>query len=137
VTTHRPGPDGREDRSWQQASAQLGQLLGARMTSRTRLEQRHREGDTGWRLRQQLRAAWAVKGTPLSVVVSDELFLGLDDTRWGQRSGLDQNRLFLGGSVQLSRPLRLEAGYLHQTQSVRGGPDRSNSIVSVTLSAAL
>jgi hypothetical protein len=47
-------------------------------------------------------------------VATNELFVGLNDTRWSQRSGYDQNRAFVGGAWQASGKLRIEAGYMNQ-----------------------
>lgn len=134
VAARRDGPDLIEDRAWQQATYQLAEAAGSRLSGRTRLEQRFRDtgDDTGWRVRQQLRFVRPVAGTPLSLVAHDEIFFSLNDADWGQRSGFDQNRAFLGGAWQATKPVRLEAGYLNQHIKGAGpAPDRTNHILSV------
>jgi hypothetical protein len=92
------GADSDEHRIWQQLIWSKP-LNGINFLSRTRLEQRFRDdgSDTGWRLRQFMKAAYPLPGNPnMSLVAYDELFFGLNDTDWGTRSGFDRNRLFLG-----------------------------------------
>ena len=128
VSTRRPGPDVEEHRAWQQATYPVATIAGGRFTGRTRLEQRFRDGgdDTGWRLRQFLRWSRPIEGGPVSVVVSNETFIGLNDTDWGQGAGFDQNRAFAGLAWQASPGLRIEGGYMNQ--HIEGGarPDRTN-----------
>ena len=104
-----------EDRVWQQATYSLSKFMGGTISGRSRLEQRFRSdegGDTGYRFRQFIR--WS---KPLneqwSMVVWDEVFLGLNDTDWGQNSGFDQNRLYVGPAYHLNKKWRVEMGYLH------------------------
>lgn len=137
IETLRPGANVLEQRVWQQANYGIWRTSGLTLAGRTRLEQRFRGGDTGWRVRQWVRAAAPIAGTKLSAVASNEIFLALDDTRWGQRSGFDQNRAFAGAALQLAPKLRVEAGYLNQRISVRNAPDRSNDTASLSLFVAL
>lgn len=101
-----------EHRLWQQAI--LGHKLDRwTLQSRTRLEQRFVDAgdDVGHRVRQFVRAGYKLDES-FGLVAWDELFVGLADTDWNAPTGLDQNRLFLGGSVQIRKELRLEMGYL-------------------------
>jgi hypothetical protein len=45
-------------------------------------------------------------------VAWDEVFVGLDGTRWGAVRGLDQNRLFVSASVPVDGGGRVEIGGL-------------------------
>jgi hypothetical protein len=126
-----------EDRIWQQATFNITQLFGGVLSGRTRLEQRFRDdiaGDTGHRIRQFFR--WS---KPLadnwSIVVWDELFIGLNDADWGQLSGFDQNRLYVGPAYQLSDKWRVEAGYMHNVINPPGGDNnrQTNHNLSITL----
>lgn len=140
VTTYRNGPDLQEDRLWQQATYHVTELAGGRLSGRTRLEQRFREtgDDTGWRLRQTLRYARPIENTPVSFVFNNEAFFGLNDANWGQRSGFDQNRAFVGGAWQASKQLRIEAGYLnHHINGHGSGLGRTNHNASVSLNVGL
>jgi len=130
VTGHVPGPNIDEDRFWQQASYPIATVLGGSLSGRTRTEQRFRkQGDTGHRLRQMLRWSRPIGSGPFAAVLSDELFLNINDTSWGQASGFDQNRLFLGGAVTISDSARFELGYMHNR--LRG--DRTNHVVSAAV----
>jgi hypothetical protein len=132
--TQMAGPNRKEERLWQQAGYTLADGPAGRLTGRTRLEQRFREGgnDTGGRLRQMVRFTHPIAGSPFSLVASDELFIALNDTDWGQKAGIDQNRAFLGGGWQASKVLRVELGYLNQYIRVANGPDRTNHNLSLT-----
>lgn len=128
VTLRRPGPDGEEHRAWQQATYPIAEVGGGRLTGRTRLEQRFREGgdDTGWRLRQFVRWSRPLAGPDVAVVVSNETFIAFNDTDWGQRDGYDQNRAFIGLGWQMHPRFRLEGGYMNQHIDGGLGPDRRN-----------
>lgn len=136
IEGRRPGRDLEEERAWQQASYPIAEWAGGRLAGRTRLEQRFRDtgGDTGWRLRQFVRYARAFAGTDFGIVVSTEAFFGLNQADWGQRSGFDQNRGFLGAYFQPRKSLRVEAGYLNQYIRVPARtPDRTLHNFSLTV----
>jgi hypothetical protein len=127
-----------EHRLFQQINSVLHRGAGGlTVTGRTRLEQRTVEGaqDTGWRLRQVIRAQAPVKdvrGGKLQAIVWTEPFYSFDATDWGQRRGFDQVRTFIGLGVPIARGLTAEPGYLNQTVFRRGG-DRVNHVASLTL----
>ena len=123
-TTPPSGIDTEEHRGWQQLSYRLaGDGKGVTVTGRTRLEQRWLEGsgDTGWRVRQQLRVTAPVTGE-VRAVAWTEPFIGINQTDWGQRDGVHLWRSFVGVSVPISKGVTLEPGYLHQ-RSFRPGQD--------------
>ncbi len=68
----------------------------------------------------------------------DELFLPLNDTDWGARSGFGQNRAFggLGVTLDPQRKVTLEFGYLNQYVN-RRDTDLMNHIVSLALLISL
>jgi len=137
VTGRRAGPDVKEDRAWQQATYSIGELWGGKLSGRTRLEQRFRNDDgddTGWRVRQTVRWTHPVGESDFDVVVASELFLGLNNADWGQRSGFDQNRAFFGGAWRVNPTLRIEAGYLNQRINRRSASDATNHNVSIAAS---
>jgi hypothetical protein len=126
-----------EHRIWQQAAYRIaGVSNGVSLFGRTRLEQRFVKGsgDTGWRLRQQLRLTAPLGGS--QVVLSGEPFFSLDDTAWGQRQGFEQVRTFAGVNLPLSGNVTVEPGYLTQIQ-LRRGEGRINHIASMTLNVRL
>lgn len=104
-----------EDRIWQQSTYSLNKFMGGSLSGRSRLEQRfrHDEGDdTGYRFRQFIR--WSKPLTEnWSFVIWDEIFFGFNNTDWGQASGFDQNRLYIGPAFQLNQKWRIEMGYMH------------------------
>jgi hypothetical protein len=126
-----------EHRPWEQLQwrDQIGEWTAI---SRSRLEQRFFEGedDVGNRFRQMFRGSLPLYG-PASpyLALSDELFFDLDDTSWGQRGGLRQNRVFagLGFFLDEQRQVALEVGYLNQWLDRSSGDDRMNHVLSLTL----
>jgi hypothetical protein len=105
-----------EHRVWEQLlltrAAGRGQL-----GFRPRLEQRFVGGEpgVGHRLRLWGRGA-APLGDRVSLVVTDEVFVGLGATTWTTGSnvaGFDQNRLFVGPALPIEGLGRLEVGYLN------------------------
>ena len=113
IPSFTDGGDRRDEhRIWQQA---IGTLKRGALTLslRGRLEQRMGDGDDlGHRLRTQARLAWTPSNAPVGLVVWDEVFVALNDADWGQRQGVDQNRLFAGVSAPVGGGARVEAGYL-------------------------
>ncbi len=125
-----------ENRLWQQYIYNFSPINGVAITSRTRLEQRWLENgeDTGYRLRQTLRLARPFDSAPsLSAVVSDEIFINLNSTDWGARSGFDQNRLFAGFSYAITGKTKVEMGYLNQYVRTSTN-DRMNHVLSTSFS---
>jgi hypothetical protein len=130
-----------EHRTWQQVMwAPTDAATGRAAIVRVRLEQRLRPADhrdTGLRLRTMIRGQVPIsKRMPISIVVWDEVFVGLNDAQWGQLRGYDQNRAFAGVGWQIEPTIvRLEVGYQNQW-IVRRGADAFNHIlgISTTLS---
>lgn len=132
-----PGGHFDEFRIWQQLTWGKRYDWGTPF-SRTRLEQRldERGGETGWRLRQFIRWTKPVsEGSRLGWRVWDEVFVDLNDTNWGQDTGLRQNRAFagLGWKLDEAGPYTLEFGYLNQHVLRDGARDSSNHVLAITL----
>jgi hypothetical protein len=110
VGTFVEGPDRIEHRPWEQLQATF-RFDDLALALRTRLEQRLSAGELGWRPRQLVRLQQTL--TPdVAAVVWDEIFVGLNATSFGQPSGFDQNRFFVGPAWTPSPGMRLEAGYM-------------------------
>ncbi|MEM7391037.1 MAG: DUF2490 domain-containing protein [Verrucomicrobiota bacterium] len=108
---------------------------GVGVIARTRLEQRFFDtgDDLGWRIRQWVKVTLPLVSR-LSLALHDEIFLNLNDTDWGARSGLDQNRFFVGPGWNFDQRGRFrgEIGYLNQfVQGARA--DQVNHVLSLTL----
>ena len=135
VTSHLEGPNVGEDRIWQQATFPVARFLGGTLSARTRIEQRFRNtgSDTGHRYRQFLRWSHRFDGRDISLVLWDEVFVGLNDTDWGQTDGFDQNRFFIGPAFHIADKVRFEIGYLNN--HVGRGPleSQTNHNLSVAL----
>lgn len=132
-------PDGqsvfRENRLWEQLQYQFDAIEAITLVSRTRFEQRRREGndEIGHRLRQMLRATMpSLLHAKLSWVVFDELFINLNPTEWGVARGFDQNRLFLGVNWKVDQAINMDVGYLNQFINGQN-VDRDNHVLSTTI----
>lgn len=131
------GRDVNEERSFQQVSWTIDASPRGELSSRTRLEQRWRsDGDgMGLRLREMLRYETPLKpGTkgPNALVYS-EVFVALNDTRWGARSGFDQMRNFIGLEIPVGGASTVEAGYLNQLIDQPAGRSRMNHVAALSL----
>lgn len=125
-----------EHRTWQQLTWSLP-VEGFTLQSRTRLEERFLEdqSETGLRLREFVKVTVPLGGAKSCFAsVFDEVFFDLNDTDWGQRDGLRQNRAFvgLGWFLDDARRYSLELGYLNQWID-RTSRDRMNHILSLNL----
>ncbi len=107
------------------------------LINRTRLEQRSIEGagGTGVRLRHLARAALPLDSRRRwAAVSSNELFVNLNSTPNGPRSGFDQNRLYFGGLYDVDRHTRIELGYqANFINAPRSAPDRRLDILLLTV----
>jgi len=129
------GGDFDEHRFWQQwtAAPAVGDWS---FLHRSRFEQRWVEtgDDIGLRWRQLARAQRTLTDCPQwSFVLWDEAFFNLNDTDWGARTGLDQNRAFIGLGYKTcpDARVRTEVGYLNQLVNRQGGLDEMNHILSI------
>jgi len=127
------GADTHEQRTWQQVIWNHTFAQPIKVQGRARFEQRFGPGDDlGYRLRLLARAQVApLSDLPLQLVVTDELFLGLNDTDWAATSGFDQNRLFVGLGVDTKlEGLRVELGYMSVSL---GAQDRFDDILAANV----
>lgn len=67
----------------------------------------------------------------LSWVAFNELFVNLDQTQWGARSGIDQNRVFVGINWKFNAISNVDVGYLNQFVNNRT-IDRENHVLMTT-----
>jgi len=127
-----------EHRFWQQHSWKT-KVGSFGLASRSRLEQRFREGsqdDAGWRFRQFIKLTRPILDDgPFYWSLWDEVFLNLNDTDWGAESGLDRNRIFAGiGWQPKSMPyLKAEVGYLNQLIDRPTGINRMDHLLSLNV----
>lgn len=125
-----------EHRLWEQLIFPIARTKrGLYVWGRSRVEQRFVEGrrDTGWRLRQFVRAQMPIRpGGKVAGVVFSEVFYALNSTDFGARAGFDQWRNFVGVSLPVGKGITVEPGYLNQT-IFRPGRDRTNHVFSTTL----
>ncbi|WP_373009602.1 DUF2490 domain-containing protein [Hyphomonas sp.] len=70
---------------------------------------------------------------PRSEIVSNELFVELNDADWGQESGIDRNGAFVGCGRTVFPTVRIEVGYLRKLYRIRTD-DQQNRVLSNFLS---
>ena len=109
-------PDWNENRIWQQFlwTPRFGDL---RFQSRTRLEERFGEDRHGvsWRLREFVKILYPVlPSEKLFFSAYEEIFVTLNDTDWGPRAGVDQNRVFIGLNAPVGDGWQIEVGYMNR-----------------------
>jgi len=115
------------------------QLCSGKLSFRLRGEERWRtniEG-TGVRFRPYVKYSVPLGHSKTSLVLSSETFLNLNTTPFQKQSGLDRVRNLIAINTPLSKKLTAEIGYLNQHGFVRGGPDTSDHVASVSLSLSL
>ncbi len=125
----------REHRTRQQVSAQLGEVLGGRLQSRVRLEQRWRDDGEDMMLRLRGRLMWTKPIGPkeLSVRLWHESFVQLNDTDWGGQARYSRARNQLSLRRKLGEVLTGELGYLNQYSISDSGPDELVHALTVAL----
>ncbi|MEA3037918.1 MAG: hypothetical protein QOE79_431 [Sphingomonadales bacterium] len=107
---------------------------------RLRMEERWRDGfaGTGWRLRPFVKYSLPLhRGGHTAIVFSHESFLNLNRTAFQARTGEERMRNAVAITTPLAKGVNAEIGYLNQHGFVRGGPDTSDHVATLTLSLAL
>lgn len=138
IGTHpKNGHDTTENRIWQQLVWNVPVEGDYKLQLRSRLEQRFVEDadDTGWRFRQFAKYTRPMSADGKRYLSAwDEVFYELNDTDFGQNTGLRQNRAFIGLGWYLdeARTIMFEGGYLNQWIS-KPGDDRMNHALSLNL----
>lgn len=118
----------------------VAKLGPGKLSFRMRTEQRWRDNvaGTGWRARPYVKYSIPLaKGSKTSLVLSNETFLNLNTTAFQKQDGLDRMRNLIAISTPLSKRITAEIGYLNQHGFVRGGPDTSDHVASISLSLNL
>lgn len=108
-----PG-DFEEYRMWEQIIWQHA-FQSAQLTSRTRLEQRKSFYFPEWANRFRERILINIPLTePLSLTLSNEILINLNQVDWITTKTLDQNRAFIGIVQNLSPSTSVSIGYMNQ-----------------------
>jgi len=115
-------------------------LGSGKLSFRLRGEERWRANidGTGVRLRPYVKYTLPLaKGSKTALVLSSEPFINLNTTPFQKQSGLDRVRNLIAINTPLSKKITAEIGYLNQHGFVRGGPDTSDHVASISLSLNL
>lgn len=102
---------------WQQINWRAVNHSNLRLNSRTRLEERHQDGNSqiALRFRERLWLRVPFKGQETYYFSCfDELFFNLNHPSWTSPYLFEQNRTFIGIGRQLSQSTTMDAGYLNQ-----------------------
>lgn len=135
---HGDEEDIQEHRVWEQLTLSAP-VYGFGLAGRTRLEERMRtegkgHGDTELRLRHRVRISHALAPhLPWELIASTELFFFLNETQFESEPGFSENRAFIGLGYRVGA-LAVELGYLNQFVDGRGSTDRSNHVLSTSVS---
>ena len=133
---HGGRPTTFENRFREQAMVELSHVAGGRIRARSLVEERTVQGKagTGIRLRQQVKwlRPFHRKGRT-ALVLMHESFVSLNSTGWGQASGYNRMRNFVGISQRLATGVQAELGYLNQYDFRRNAPDRMAHAAVLTL----
>lgn len=135
--SERAGPDQIEHRLWQRVSYGLAEFGGGKFKGQTRMEERWREGadGTGMRLRQQFALERPISDV-FTLVLSDEVTVGLNETGWGNDKGFQENRAQAVIEWDTG-PATWEFGYLNQRRNGgNGADDDTNHHIVIGLSAS-
>lgn len=102
--------------------------------ARVGVEQRFQAtgGETGWRARERVRVTRRLTSS-LDAQASHEMIVALNDTAWGQVSGLTASRLSGGLHLEIGPRVGLAPGYSWQHLFRRNRDDRDDHIVQMTI----
>lgn len=112
----------------------LGEPGSVSMTSRTRLEERHRPSNRGLalRLRHQMRVELPLAGGPARAVLWNEYFHNINETAWSGAAGPGFMLTFVGVRVPVTQDVAIEPGYLNRV-TFRSAHGRFDHIGAVTV----
>lgn len=111
--------------------------LGSGFNGRLRFEQRFNSSgnEIGFRFRPRLGFETPLNSHGLKLFATQEHFLNLNTTAWGQRGGYERMRNALGLSIPLGGQLRGDIGYLNQYRFGRDGRrNQMDHALTLTLS---
>ena len=108
-----PGSKATEHRAWQEFGYHAAGFGRGSLKFRTRLEQRWRSDRAGpvWRMRQRLSYSHDLPNSTASLLVSDEIFLKLNESESAPFLDYEQNWLFSGLDIPFDQRASLKVGY--------------------------
>ena len=124
-----------EHRPWQSVQHRL-RLDDLTLSNRVRLDERFVEDVSGvvLRFRYRLRGTHPIGSSAWYGVISDEVFVNLNDRGAGPVSGFEQNRLRFAAGVRFLDWLRAESGYEWQYAERRSGTSENRHVFFFELS---
>ena len=90
-----------------------------KLSLRTQLEERNNisqasASGASVRYRQQAKLVYPILESKWSAVLTEEVFVNLNNVNWGPSAGFDQNRAFVGLGYDFNKVWRTEFGYMNQ-----------------------
>lgn len=115
----------------------VAKLGPATLSGRVRLEERWREGQsgTGWRLRPAIKLSFPFVGKT-KLALNHESFIDLNTVAFQTVGGYERMRNSVAVSAPLGKQFGIEVGYLNQHKFVPNGPDTSDHVLTLGLSAS-
>ena len=121
-----------EERLRQMVLVPLGSGFGFRLRSEQRFNSTGPE--VGFRLRPRIGYEMPLGSGGFKLFVTEEHFINVNTTDWGQRGGYERMRNAIGVSIPLGGKLRGEVGYLNQYRFGRAGKrDQMDHAFTLTL----
>lgn len=131
------GPNVHQHRLSQGLTRQLGDIGGGRVRARLQAEEALVEGygdEFGVRLRGKLQ--WTRTILPdsgVSLDVSEEMFVSINRTRWGQDGGFTGSRASIGLRFPIRKTLAIQPSYIWQYSDRDGPDDRHTHALGLTI----
>jgi hypothetical protein len=122
-----------EERLRQMVLVPLGSGFGFRLRSEQRFHSSG--GAVGFRVRPRIGYETRLGTGGLKLFATQEHFVNVNTTAWGQRGGYERMRNAVGVAIPLGGKLRGEVGYLNQYRFGRDGRrDQMDHAATITLS---
>jgi len=129
-SSHNPLSDSvRENGLWEEIVAEVIKKDNFVLRNRTRFEQYSRMHQPQWqsRVREKIALYFPNKITNKFVpLVSNEIFVKLNDPEWSNDKAVQENRLFIGTDFQATSTIFWQIGYLQRLQFQTTGNKLSN-----------
>jgi Protein of unknown function (DUF2490) len=130
------GPDRIEHRLSETFAFPIGGFAGGKIDGRVQSEQNFDNGFSDVGLRMRGRVRWSLPLTRnryIQLQLSDEPIFAMNNTDYGQKSGLVANRASVGVHFDISKAIGIAPSYTWQLVNRQGRPDRNDHIAGLTI----
>lgn len=121
-----------EDKIYEEANWRTTFAANNIVSTRSRLEERIRFSESGinLRLRERLMFRFPLNCPKHAFVIYDEIFFNLTRPEWVADRVFEQNRLFVGIGIIVSKKMTLDIGYLNKLNI--GSPSEMTNILLIS-----